>query len=145
MTKIFNPDEVTLTVGGKLIGGFADGGFLEIAEPSPRVTKVVGTDGEVVISRHMDRSGEGTLTLLQTSDSNDVFQDMADAMATGDLVGAIKPFYAADRNGRAKHEATHCWVAEAPSSGYDRGAQPRAWKLGFGTLKNAIRGSKLLG
>lgn len=145
MSKIFNADEVTLSIGNRLIdAGFSDGEFISIEESSPRIVKAVGTDGEVTIGRHNDRSATITIKLMSTSDGNDVLQDMADSNEDGPGLPGVKPLYIRDRNGRAIHEGEHCWVEEMPSATYDRVATVREWKLGVARLKNSVRGSASL-
>lgn len=145
MAKIYSADEVTLQIGGKLIdAGFAEGEFISIEEAAPRVVKAVGTDGEVTIGRHNDRSGTIKIKLMQTSDGNDVLADMAKQNEDGPGLPGVRSLYIRDRNGRAIHEADACWVEQAPTVSYDRGATVREWTLGVARLSNVIKGSASL-
>lgn len=139
--KVYNPDEVVITFGDDVLEGFADGEMILIEESSPRIIKIVGADGEVVISRHVDRSASITVKLLQTSDGNDVLYNAAELNRRGPGLPGVKPLYVRDLNGRALHEATHAWVEEAPQAHYDRSATAREWKLGAANLDNQLLGS----
>jgi hypothetical protein len=140
MAKRYGAKEVTFSVGGKPItGGAADGEFLTIEETQARVTKVVGSQGEVVISPTNDPTGAITCTLLQTADGNDVFDEMAENTRRTGVVD-VRPFMVRDRNGRGIHEGS-LWVEEVPSVSFDRGATSRAWKLGVEFTQNRIRGT----
>jgi hypothetical protein len=142
MAKVYNANEVTLSIGGKTIdAGFASGEFISIEESAPRITKAVGTDGEITISRHMDRTGTVKVKLMQTSDGNDVLDNMAKLNEDGPGLPGVKTLYIRDRNGRAIHESDACWVEGAPTVSYDQGATAREWTLGTGTLKNRVKGS----
>lgn len=147
MTKAYNADEVTLMIGNDVIeSGYADGEFVLIEEASPRIVKVVGTDGEVTVSKHFDRTATVTIKLFHTSDGNDVLDGMAALNVKGKPgLQGVKPLYIRDRQGRSIHEAAHCWVEEMPSASYDRTATAREWKLGVAQLTNTIKGNNNLG
>jgi hypothetical protein len=143
-TKKYLPDEITVQVGGDLIHGWAPGEFVVIEENAPRMEQVVGTDGEVAVSRILDRTATITIKLLQTSDSNDIFEDMMAKNQNGPGLPGVKNIMIRDRQGRSLHEAPQCFVLEAPSATYDKSATPREWKLGVPQLSNQIKGASVL-
>ncbi len=141
MTKTYNADEVTLMVGGQSIeSGFADGQFLLIEEQAPLIQTAVGTDGEVAVSRDNNRSAIITVSLMGTSDGNDVFEDMAQQNEKGPGIG-LRSLYIKDENGRSIHEGD-CLVQARPAKGYDRVAVAVQWKLFVPKLKNQVRGNR---
>lgn len=140
--KSYRADEVNVTFGGKLISGYGEDEFVAIAMAKPRVEKTVGADGEVAMSINADKSGEATITLMPTSDSNDVFQDLLDRNERGPGI-KYYPLIIRDLNGRAKFSAPHATVSEEPAITYKRGVEMRAWKLVFARRDpGAVRGSK---
>jgi hypothetical protein len=143
-TKIYNPDEITITLDGTLLEGFADGEFVTIEETSPRITSVSGSDGEVAVSKHMDRRATITVKLLATSDSNDKLDELMAMNEAGPGLPGIKPVFIRDRQGRSIHEADHAWVMEAPAVAFDRSAGSREWKIEVARLRNTIRGSNAI-
>jgi len=68
--KTYSPGDVALSIGGNLMTGFADGTFVTVEREVDAMTKVVGADGEVSRTQSANYSGQLTLTLKQTSDSN---------------------------------------------------------------------------
>ncbi len=72
-TKLYDPFQLIVTWGPNLISGFAEGTFLEVTRDEQAFLKKVGADGEVARARNKNRSGQIKITLLQTSQSNDVF------------------------------------------------------------------------
>jgi hypothetical protein len=139
--KVYRGDEVLCDFGGKRISGYGEDEFVSIADSTPRASKLVGTDGEVIVSQHADKSGEVTVTLLITSDANDIFQDALDRNQRGPGM-EFKPLLVRDLNGRAKHSFPHCWVMEAPTVVYGRSGRAHAWKLGYASrVPGGIRGS----
>ncbi len=64
--KRYNFNRVALVVAGLVISGFADDGQIEI-EFAPVGEKLVGADGEAVVSYNNDESANMTITLMETS------------------------------------------------------------------------------
>lgn len=141
--KTYNADEVTVTFGGDLIEGFADGSMITIERNNPLLVRVAGTTGEQAYSRHADRSATVTIKLLQTSESNDVFADAAALNERGPGLPGFKPLFIRDRNGRALYEGEAA-PEELPSSEFDRSATAREWKLTSPDLSQDVKGSPAL-
>ena len=70
--RTYDPKQVIITVGGVPMSGFSDGTFLEIDRNEPTWNMVVGADGLVTRGKTNNFSGTMTLTLKQSSPSNDV-------------------------------------------------------------------------
>lgn len=139
--KSYRANEVLVDLGGKKITGRGDDEFVSIADSEALTSKLVGTDGEVVVSQHNDESGEVTLTVLQTSDANDILQDQADAQRRGPGI-PYKQLTIRDLNGRAKFVFPYTWIQAKPTVVYAKGARAHAWVLGYShSLPGSIRGS----
>lgn len=127
--KVYNADEVTLVIGAALIdSGFADGEFISYDHVSDSIQSVAGSDGEVAISRSNDKRVTINLTLLQTSDANDILEGLHQLQRLPGGSG-VAPYTIRDRNGRSLHEG-RCWIQKPPTVTYDRGATSRQWALG---------------
>lgn len=134
-TKVYNADEVTLTIGGSLIdSGYADGAFLSIEQTAEQVQSVAGTDGEVAISRIRDKRAKVTIRLMQTSLGNDLLSAKHNNAMKGPGSPSLGAFYVRDRNGNAIYEAPACWIVKPPTVEYDRTATAREWELGVDVL-----------
>jgi hypothetical protein len=129
--KIYNADEVDIVVGAVLVNsGFADGEFLRVEQESNDTEDVVGTDGEVSVSRTNDQRATFTILLMQTSDANDGLSAYhAAARSAPGMTGAIFPLLVKDKNGRALYETANAWVQRAPDLSFDRTAQTREWTI----------------
>ena len=75
--KSYDPKDVVVNVGGVPMQGFADGTYINVTRSNDSFTSVSGADGEVARAKSNDKRGEMTLTLLQTSLSNDVLSGFA--------------------------------------------------------------------
>lgn len=127
----YNPDAVVITIGGFPIGGYADGTFVEVGSVSDAVSSVSGADGEVARAVGTDLRHSITLTLLQTSKSNDILSTllMLDRKSTG---GAMVPVSIQDLSGRTMFAASQCWIKKAANITLSKGIEPRQWMLETG-------------
>ncbi|MEM9407173.1 MAG: phage protein [Acidobacteriota bacterium] len=145
-TRAYTADQVTILIASAIIdSGYADGEFLLIQEDAPRIIKVVGSDGEVAISKNLNRAATITLKLLSTSAGNNILSALMNLNSDGDGIGGIGPLSIRDRAGSSLHEAPACWVEQAPSVSYDRSATSREWIIGVGHLTNFIGGNAIVG
>lgn len=142
--KVYNPNEVVIDFGGKQASGFADGSVITVSEDADRVSSVVGTDGSPVFSRNEVGLFKVKLSLLQTSDTNDVLDEHAEANRLGPGLSFVK-LSIRDLNGRALHSSQSAIVSKVPESEYDRTAKARTWEILCTFGQNRVRGSKAIG
>lgn len=135
-TKVYNSDEITIVMGPVLINeGFADGEFLRIEQDSEDAQTVVGTNGEVAVSRTNDRRATVTIILLQTAAANEGLSILSNLFKLSpNSAGAIQPFLARDQNGLSKYGSQNAWVMKPPDVSFDRTAQSREWQIGCANL-----------
>lgn len=70
--KTYDPANVAVTVSGVLLSGFPAGTFVSFEPNTDSFTLTTGCDGESCRSKTNNRSGRLSLTLLQSSESNQV-------------------------------------------------------------------------
>ena len=112
----YDPKQISIIVGGKIISGFADGSFVKLERSEQAFTLKVGVDGEGARAKNNNKSGKCTLTLMQTSHSNDVLAAYAMADELGNA--GVVPFLLLDHNGSSKATALSMWVQKHPD--YER-------------------------
>jgi len=123
--KTYNPADVTLIFAGIPIEGIADGTFINVARDNPSYNKNIGSDGEGVRAKSNDKSGTITLTLMQSSLSNDALSALSILdEASGDGVG---PFLMKDNSGRTLCAAETCWLQKPSDVEFAREATTREW------------------
>jgi len=128
----YSPEDVSLSIGGNLVAGFADGTFVVVEREADAMTKVVGADGEVARTRSANRSGMLTLTLLQTSDSNRILgdyalDDEADGSGTFDVL--------LTDNLDNKVFASEGWVKKVPNAEYGSELSNREWVIDLARIR----------
>ena len=129
--RTYNPDRVTVIVGGAPMQGFGEDTFVEIAPLADIVTSKAGADGEVARSIGTDRRHTVTITLMQTSPSNDVLSGLAkaDQLTCG---GAAFPILVQDLCGRTMFMAASAWVSQMPTQTFGREVNERQWQITTG-------------
>lgn len=109
------------------MSGFADGTFLEITRDEQAFTKVTGADGYTSRVKSNNRGGLLTLTLLETSPSNDVLSGIAalDEVANAGVV----PVFVKDMSGNSTYFSATGWVQKLPDSTFGKEINTRAWAI----------------
>lgn len=79
MLATFDPASVVISFGGIPLSGFADGTFLEITADNPQFTKTVGADGYTTRTKSNNYGAQVTITLAQSSPSNDILTSFLNA------------------------------------------------------------------
>jgi hypothetical protein len=118
----FDFKNVTVSAGGQIITGFADGEGVRVAMNKERASLSMGIDGEGARSKFNDDSAQITLILMQTSQSNDALS--AYAKSKGTFILTIK-----DNNGTTIAVAATCWVRSYPEVTFGGEAGNREWVL----------------
>lgn len=137
--KTFDPKQVQVIIGGNQITGFADGEFVNVERDEDTFTKVVGADGEVSRSKSNNRSGTLTLTLLQTSASNDILSAImiADELSNSGIV----PVYIKDTLGTSVLFAGEGWIMKPPAHANDKEITNREWAIQLASVDIFIGGN----
>ena len=130
--KTYDPKLVILTVNGVPITGYPDGTFISVEPSGDRFTKIVGADGEVARSKSNDYSHTITITLLQTSLSNDFLSSLFNldrlsnagkcAIQIKDLLGTSLLFWQS------------AWIQAEPGVEYAKEIGERAWTFATGNI-----------
>ena len=137
--ETYSPKKVYILVGPHIIQGYADGTFVKVARSTDNFTLSVGADGEPSRVHSPDKSGTITVTLQQTSDSNDVLSalSIADDLS---LRGTV-PVLVKDNNGRTLVESNTAWVKKLPDSEYSKEMSQREWVLECAELNILVGGN----
>lgn len=133
--KTYNPKEVIVSCGTRIIDGYADDSFISIEPNGDGITKKVGCDGEIVRAISPDNTYKVKITLLQTSDSNSFFSDMVDL--DRDTGNGLFPILIKDLKGGLVFSTEAAWVTKKASATRGKDTNNREWEIDTGdaTLK----------
>lgn len=125
--KTYNFNQVSVVFGGAVIGGFGQNGGISIEFNEDVWEPVVGADGEESRARKNDNGAECTITLMQTSSSNDVLQGFLELdIATGR--GAL-PLAITDMSGRSVYFTSAAYIKSRPSATFNSNVEEREWVI----------------
>ena len=124
--KTYNPAKFLCIIGGIPMSGFADGTFVNVESVTDGITSQSGADGEIARAISADVRHRVTLTLQQTSASNDVLSNFhkADRLSGG---GVLLPILLEDLTGRTVFAVAQSWIVKSPARGFGKDVGTREW------------------
>lgn len=125
--RTYDPASVVISVGGVPMSGFADGTFLTVDRDENAFTKVTGADGTSTRVKSNNRSGTMTLTLKQSSPSNDILSGFAALDELSNL--GVVPIIIKDLSGNSLFFSATGWVQKYPSTEFAKEISNREWTL----------------
>jgi len=130
--RTYDPKSVIITIGGVPMSGFSDGTFLEVNRDEATWNKVVGADGYVTRGKTNNFTGTITLTLKQSSPSNDVLSGF---MAADEISNVgIVPILIKDLSGNSTYFSAQGWIQQYPSSTFGKEINDREWVIALADL-----------
>lgn len=137
--KSYDPNAVTLVFAGIPVEGYADGTFVNVARNNPAFALTVGSSGEGARAKSNDKSGTVTLTLIQSSLSNDALSAIAALdEASSDGVG---PLLMKDLSGRSLYAAETAWIQKVSDAEFAREITSREWVIETDSLEVFVGGN----
>ena len=122
--RVFDPKDVTITWGTHLISGFAEE-KVSISYQDDAFDLAIGCDGEASRVRKNNNSATITVTLQQTSPSNDFLSLMALADRVSSL--GVLPFTLIDYSGNTKCFAPSAYLTKTPDMSLSNTNQTIQW------------------
>lgn len=134
MVREFDPKKLTVAAGGVQLSGFAETDMITITPNKERAMLKVGVDGEGARVKNYDNSAEIKITLLQSSESNDILSAYA-------LANSVFSFVMRDSNGTSLATALTCWVKRYPDLSFGSEVKDREWVLESDDLQLVVGSS----
>lgn len=131
--KSYDLKEHQLTVGTRLITGFAEGTAITVARDEQAYTKQKGSTGDTTRSKTNNKGGTIAFVLQQTSDDNDFMSQLAftDENTGKGIVGSG----VTDSKGRTLVSAVESWVQKLPDGEFAADAGSREWIMDCADLE----------
>lgn len=131
--KTYDPQQVQVIVGGRLITGFAEDTFVEVERSEDMWSLKMGVDGEGTRSKSNNKSGQIRITLMSSSPSNAILQGFADADELNN--GGLVPAMVKDGNGSDLALAEQAYIKKLPTLGKGKEIAGNQWVLETDVLK----------
>lgn len=126
--RTYDPKRIVITIGANLISGFAEDTFVSIEPSGDGTQAVAGADGEVARSLSHNPLHRLTLTLQQTSMSNDALSNLL-ALDRASGGSGVVPIQVRDLRGNTVFAASQGWVVQAPTIEFGSEVAEREWEL----------------
>ncbi|WP_196595245.1 phage structural protein [Pectinatus frisingensis] len=136
--KTYNPKDITIIAGYQQLTGFSEDDMIEVKPRGDGIVPYDGADGEVGRSIDPNNCLEITVTLAQTSASNDVLS--AFYTADKNTGNGMFPFVVKDLSGTTVISATQAWVLKYADSKIGRKIDTRQWTIQTGQADVNIGG-----
>lgn len=137
--RTFDPKLVIVTFGTVIMSGYADGTFVSIEPGGPAFEMQQGADGSINRTNKNMNHYIVTVTLQQTSITNDALSVIHNAdklLNTGKL-----PLNVEDIGGTSVFFAGVAWIEGDPTQDDADTAGSREWKIQTGLAANVIGGN----
>ena len=128
--KTYDPKQVAIILGGIIVAGWNS---LSVEYEDDAYEHSVGTDGEEMRSKKNDLRASMTLTLAQSSASNDALSILAAADRASN--GGALPLLIKDNTGRSLVTSESAWIKKVPAFSREAGPSEVEWSF---SLSNAI-------
>lgn len=127
MVLTYDPNSVSIIVGGKIVSGYADGSFVKLSRNEQAFNLKIGADGTGTRVKSNNKSGKLEITLQQSSASNDDLSAIAGADELSNT--GVVPLLVRDASGRTLATALTAWVQKLPDTEFAHETTNRAWVL----------------
>lgn len=138
--KTYDPKLHHCVFAGHFIQGYGDGTFIAFSKAAPPFSTKVGVGGNVTRSRNHNRSGTVTITLMQTSESNDRLTEIHKADLAAPNGAGVGSFTMQDIGGTTIFTAAKAWIEADPDATFEAEAGTRDWVIAY-ELLDATHGS----
>ncbi len=144
-TKVYDLKEVTCNFLGiplDSLGGWGDGGGIEIEFEGNSFEDKKGADGSVVRSKTYEDRSTVKLTLLQTAAANAVLSGILNLDRKATNGAGIGPLLIRDRQGLTVIAGTKCWIMGRPKTVKFGGvAENLEWMIRISDTEDFIGGN----
>lgn len=138
----YDPKQVKVFFGSLILHGFMDGTMIQVAQDEDTYMKHTGADGEVCRIRNRNEGGKITITLQQSSPSND---DLSALHALDKLSGfAQAPVMVKDLRGTLLVSASEAWLTRFADVSLGKEIEGREWTIDCAQLKVVSVGSAVV-
>lgn len=126
--RTYDPKRINIVIGSHIVSGYGEDTFVSIEPTGDGTQATAGADGEVARSLSHNPLHRLTLTLQQTSLSNNALSDLLNLdRASGG--GGIVPLQVRDLRGTTIFAASQAWVVQLPTVEFGAEVSEREWEI----------------
>jgi hypothetical protein len=135
----YDPEQILIIIGGFPIYGLTDGTFLSIDRNEDAYSIFSGADGQVARVKSNNPTATMTLTLMQTSESNQILSTFAlldQASNSGTFPVLVK-----DIEGTTLIFSSKGWIQRMPTTEFSKDISNREWTIALSDITYNIGGN----
>lgn len=140
-----SPTDVTVVISQKgfthIVSGYSEDSNITVERGSDSYEKYVGIDNKTSRVYKSDKSGMITLSLAQTSVSNDVLDLLQRNDAAARNSSGLFSVIVKDGSGRSVYSALEAWIGKVPNSAFGSSMQMREWVIQAAEMTSIIGGN----
>lgn len=135
----YDPRKVAVQFRGRVLTGFFDGTFITVTRDEDSFSKHTGADGDVSRAANANKGGKVTLTLKQTSASNDTLTQIHEQDETlNDGVGILS---IVDASGRTIVAVPEAWILKPADVEFAKEIVAREWTFDCAKFSPKVAGN----
>jgi hypothetical protein len=139
-SKVYDPHQLSVVFGVTPINGFAEDTMISIDVEEPQYNATTDVHGNVTRFRVNKNMAKITITLTQSSPSNDVLSSFVEADRINN--SGTFPVMIKDPNGTTLFSSTSSYVEQVPSVEFGNDNKNREWLIRATSINNFIGGVK---
>lgn len=139
-SKTYSAKHVNCTLATATIKGWGEEDMIEVSRDEGRYVKTVGADGRVSRSFIASTAGTITLTVMQTSEANEVLTGLLltdETTLKGQFFVMIR-----DTIGGSVYQANDAWIQGPPTVTLKKGIEEYTWTIECSDLSMVIAGGQ---
>jgi len=140
-----SPIDVTVVISQSgfthVVSGYMEDSNITVERGSDSYEKHTGIDNKTSRIYKADKSGMITLSLAQTSVSNDVLDLLQRNDAAARNSSGLFSITVKDASGRSVYHSLEAWVGVVPNSAFGSGMQGREWQIQAAEMTSIIGGN----
>lgn len=146
----YAPDEVVVIISQPSSGvstrvtGFMEDSFVNIARDMDSWSHTTGADNLATRVYSANDSGKITLSVMQSSNSNDVLTQIWSRDRSLKNSQGLFTILVADKTGRSVYSSTEAYIGKIPDSVFGNGVNGREWVVHCTNLSHSIAGNSIV-
>lgn len=126
--RTYDPKRVIITIGSHTVTGYGEDTFVSVEPEGDGTAAIAGADGEVARALNHNPLHTVTITVLQTSPTNDYLSRLL-ALDRASGGRGVVPMQIRDLIGTTVIAGSQAWVVNTPSVEYGNEVGEREWEL----------------
>lgn len=142
---VYDSKEVVITFGPILLSGFAEGSKVKIEQNEDSFKLAVGVDGDACRVKTNNRSAKITVTLLQSTNTNDLLSAVHNEDILSPSGDGIFPLAVIHKGGTTVVAVERAWIVKPPAVEFSNEVKEREWVFETDAMIAQIGGANPLG